>query len=92
MWPSLSRALDTVPPRDVRELPKNIVLQCFSHDCEGCNAFAPRRGEYERRTFGGRNILPWDCDVAHKKRLAIDAGATKLPCYVDVQTKKVVYP
>jgi hypothetical protein len=92
LWPAVSRAMDAVPPRDLRDVPSSVVLQCFSHDCEGCNAFAPRRAEYESRTFRGRDVIPWNCDVSDKKNFAVGVGATKLPCYIDAQSGTVTYP
>ena len=84
MQAAVERCYRAVPPTlaDMRPRRDALALKCFRSDCVECRAFdADGRLSFEE-SLGVTRVLPWCCDEADRRRVAVAAGVVDLPAYI----------
>ena len=92
---ALKRAIQSTSTRleDYRIQGKRTALRVFSTNCGGCDSFEKRRPQYESN-LSVDMIFDLCTDDASNLRMALQAGATRIPCYIILEdnTHKVARP
>ena len=73
---------------DLRLPSSDVVLLVTAPGCEHCAAFETEHAEHAERVasdlYRGATLVPWNCDTAPKRDVAVRSGCDDVPCIVVV--------
>ena len=87
MFVTVQRSFEAVP--HIKPPPGVHAMYMFSKDCVACQAHDKKRF---CRDHSIRAAVPFCVDSKITRTLAVQQGVSKLPAYMFMPSKKIVYP